>query len=452
MSAWMEIRLGVALLVGGALLAQPVPENTLTAVRFWTFSDLTRIVIETSEDFQFRKDRVPDPDRLFFDLTNTVLRLGKRGQVTYPVNDSRLRQIRLAETVPGTSRVVFDLQQDVDFSVSVMTNPPRLLVELRRGDSKAGKGVTPPVISAIPTSPAVAVTSPASLPPPPVRQIAEPSMVGSIPALPKQAIVAINPPVAGKRSPLPPPPRAANMGAQSMTRALGLKIGRIVLDPGHGGHDTGTSGVGGLLEKDLVLDVCKRLGALVETRLGAEVVYTRTDDTYIPLDRRTDIANQQRADLFLSIHANSSPAGATSGVETYYLNFTDNKTAMELAARENAGSSKTVYDLKELLQKIAMHDKIEESRQFAARVHQSLYTASAKANQRTRDRGVKKAPFVVLIGASMPSVLAEIGFVTNPKDEALFRKADFRQKIADGLFQGISRYAGTLSQFQVAQK
>jgi N-acetylmuramoyl-L-alanine amidase len=236
-----------------------------------------------------------------------------------------------------------------------------------------------------------------------------------------------------------------------MTRVLGLKIGRIVLDAGHGGHDTGTAGPGGLLEKDVVLEITKRLGELIETRLGAEVIYTRSDDTFIPLERRTEIANESKADLFLSIHANSSPAGSSSGVETYYLNFSTSKEAMEVAARENASSQKTVYELKDLLQRIALQDKVEESRQFAARVQQAVYSASRKSNSRTRDRGVRKAPFVVLIGAQMPSVLAEIGFISNPRDEALFRKSDFRRRIAEGLYEGISRYASTLSQFQVAK-
>jgi len=364
--------------------------------------------------------------------------------------------------MPGVARIVFDLEDGVTFTSSRLTNPSRLVVELRSGPvefpaatsglaggTPATAGLPAAKVTASPTAefPAASQVSKTT------TTVPEPVMADAGPALSKQTVAAVTPAITPKtRTPLPPPPRAARMDTQSMTRALGLKIGRIVLDPGHGGHDTGTSGPAGLLEKDLVLDVCKRLGTLIESRLGAQVVYTRTDDTFIPLERRTEIANEQKADLFLSIHANSSPAENVSGVETYYLNFTDSKSALEIAARENAGSAKTVYELKDLLQKIAMHDKIEESRQFAGRVHQALYTASSRANNRTRDRGIKKAPFIVLIGASMPSVLAEIGFVTNPKDEALFRKQEFRQKIAEGLYQGISKYASGLSQFQVAQK
>ncbi len=237
-----------------------------------------------------------------------------------------------------------------------------------------------------------------------------------------------------------------------MIRVLGLKIGRIVLDPGHGGHDTGTIGPKGLREKDLVLDIAQRLGALLQDRLGAEVIYTRSDDTFIPLERRTEIANEAKADLFLSIHANSSPIRSIAGVETYYLNFTTSRTALEVAARENAGSQKTVYELQDLLEKIALKDKVEESREFATRVQNALFAMSSKTDSRARDRGIKKAPFVVLIGASMPSVLAEIGFISNMHDESVMRRQEYRDRVAEALYKGVSSYANTLSHFQVAQR
>lgn len=237
-----------------------------------------------------------------------------------------------------------------------------------------------------------------------------------------------------------------------MIRVLGLKVGRIVLDPGHGGHDTGTVGPEGLREKDLVLDVAQRLGRLIETRMGSEVIYTRSDDTFIPLERRTEIANEAKADLFLSIHANSSPFRTAAGVETYYLNFTTSRSALDLASRENAGSQMTVGELQGLLEKIALKDKIEESREFATRVQTALFSLSAKTDGRAKDRGVKKAPFVVLIGANMPSVLAEIGFVSNAHDESIMRREEYRERMAEALYKGISGYASSLSHFQVAQR
>ena len=241
-------------------------------------------------------------------------------------------------------------------------------------------------------------------------------------------------------------------GDRSLIRTLGLKIGKIVIDPGHGGHDTGTIGPNGLEEKDLVLEVGRRLGKLLETRLGAEVVYTRKDDTFIPLETRTAIANQQRADLFVSIHANSSRDPAARGVETYYLNFTSSPDALEVAARENAVSEKSIFELGDLVKKIALKEKIEESREFAGDVQESLHSGLAAKSPAIRNRGVKKAPFIVLIGANMPSILAEISFVSNPTDEHRLQTAEYRQKIAESLYRGIAKYVDGLSGVKMASK
>jgi N-acetylmuramoyl-L-alanine amidase len=241
-------------------------------------------------------------------------------------------------------------------------------------------------------------------------------------------------------------------GDRSLIRALGLKIGKIVIDPGHGGHDTGTIGPHGLEEKDLVLEVGRRLGKLLQARLGADVVYTRSDDIFIPLETRTAIANQEQADLFVSIHANSSHDPDARGVETYYLNFTSSAEALDVAARENAASDKSIHELQDLVKKIALKDKVEESREFAADVQRSLHGGLAAKNPGLRDRGVKKAPFVVLIGANMPSILAEISFVSNPGDEKRLRTAEYRQRIAESLYRGIAKYVSGLSGVKVASR
>ena len=241
-------------------------------------------------------------------------------------------------------------------------------------------------------------------------------------------------------------------GDRSLIRALGLKIGKIVIDPGHGGHDTGTIGPNGLEEKDLVLDVGRRLGKLLQGRLGADVVFTRKDDTFIPLETRTSIANQEQADLFVSIHANSSRDQDARGVETYYLNFTSSAEALDVAARENAASDKSIHELQDLVKKIALKEKIEESREFASNVQRALHTGLAAKSPGIRDRGVKKAPFIVLIGANMPSILAEISFVSNPGDERRLRTPEYRQRIAESLYRGISKYVSGLSGVKVAAK
>jgi N-acetylmuramoyl-L-alanine amidase len=241
----------------------------------------------------------------------------------------------------------------------------------------------------------------------------------------------------------PPPPTAD--GEATLMRALGLKIGRIVIDAGHGGHDSGTLGAGGIEEKDVVLDVALKLGKLLHDRLGAEIVYTRADDTFIPLETRTAIANKAQADLFISVHANSSQEESARGVEVYYLNFTSDPEAMAVASRENAVSTQSVHQLSDLVKKIALKDKIDESRELAEDVDQSLYGGLSKVNEGLKNRGVKKAPFVVLIGANMPSILAEISFVTNPTDADELRRPEYRERVAESLYAGVARYARTIN-------
>jgi len=475
-------------------------EHHVTAVRFWSLSGVTRIAIETDGDFEVRSDRLDNPDRLFFDLRGTKPTLGRKGMMTtIPVSDHFVKQIRVAEPQEAVTRVVLDLETSVESTISRLDNPRRLIIELRASGSapettKEPVKIAPALIEPIPapkpvehrqfTPPAarpvaipVVPSQEASLDPPPElqgRRNAAPRVPAALtvdykaapaPAYPvaeavlgKLAPVSISPAISNVAS-TPSPVEAAlpakrdSTGDRSMIRVLGLKVGRIVLDPGHGGHDAGTVGPQGLREKDLVLDVAQRLGRLIETRMGSEVIFTRSDDTFVPLERRTEIANEAKADLFLSIHANSSTLRSAAGVETYYLNFTTSRSALDLASRENSGSQMTVYELQGLLEKIALKDKVEESREFASRVQTSLYALSAKTtDSRSKDRGIKKAPFIVLIGAAMPSVLAEIGFVSNAHDESVMRREEYRERTAEALYKGISSYANSLSHFQVAQR
>jgi N-acetylmuramoyl-L-alanine amidase len=491
--------------------AAKIPSK-VSAVRFWSLGELTRVAIDVTAGFKFRSERLTNPDRLFFDIQGARPDIIAKGLHTIPVGDGIVKQIRIAETQPGVTRVVLDLEPQVEFTASQLTSPDRLMIELH---GKSKPPVTGKVTEAAPPAPVVpasvthplivdegarpeVATAPSAISkkleprkfePPPHTELARADP--QIEALPPELLTPPMPVMAKPTKPpgtsfsvvksdLPPPPgltavvaapapvelkpekttpgasaepakRNAN-GDRSLTRVLGLKLGRVVIDPGHGGKDVGTHGPSGLYEKEVVLDVARRLGALIEDRLGSEVIYTRSDDTFIPLEARTRLANDRKADLFLSIHANSSPLRTAAGVEMYYLNFTTSKAAMDVAARENAGSSSSIYDLKGLLEKIALRDKIDESREFAMRLQSSLSTLETKGNAGAKNRGLKKAPFVVLIGASMPSVLAEIGFLTNAGDETLLRKPEHRQRIADALYKGIANYAETLSHFQVAQK
>jgi N-acetylmuramoyl-L-alanine amidase len=264
------------------------------------------------------------------------------------------------------------------------------------------------------------------------------SNLPAVPAIPSQpASNAIKPDAAQ-----PPLETHVSPDAQpSLTRELGLKINRIVIDPGHGGFDTGAKGPQGLLEKDLCLDVALRLGQMIEKNLpGAEVVYTRKDDSYVPLEERTNIANRADADLFISIHANSSDSTEVRGVETYYLSLASSKEAKELAIRENALTQSSLHDLPDLVQKITRNEKKEESKQLAAQIQNTLSQRLQLVSRHEKNRGVKQAPFIVLTGANMPAVLSEISFVSNATDENLLWQAAQRERIAEGLFHGIAGY------------
>jgi N-acetylmuramoyl-L-alanine amidase len=244
--------------------------------------------------------------------------------------------------------------------------------------------------------------------------------------------------------PAPLPPEVNRAGTYSLARQLGLGARRIVIDAGHGGHDPGSIGPGGLQEKELVLDVALRLSKLVREQLGAEVLLTRPGDVFIPLEERTAIANSRGADLFLSIHANSSRSARSRGVETYFLNFAADPHAEAVAARENAISAGTLKDLQNLVKAITLNSKIDESRDFASNVQESILANLRREDPELPDRGVRTAPFSVLIGANMPSILAEIAFISHPQEERRLREGDFRQRIAEGLLAGVRSYLSAL--------
>jgi N-acetylmuramoyl-L-alanine amidase len=250
--------------------------------------------------------------------------------------------------------------------------------------------------------------------------------------------VPVSAPAAPVVAPPPSPP-----GSLSMARQLGLGVSRIVIDPGHGGHDPGAKGRG-ITEADLVLDVALRLEALLKKVPGVEVILTRRTDEFIPLPERTAIANRENADLFISIHANSSPSASARGIETYFLNFANNQSAAAVAARENAESTQAMGALPDFVKAIALNNKLDESRDFATKVQHAMYEKLHATNKSISDRGVKQAPLVVLIGAAMPAVLAEIAFVTNPQELKLIKSNAYRQKVAEALLTAVHKYQTSL--------
>jgi N-acetylmuramoyl-L-alanine amidase len=577
-----------------------MPLAQVTGIRHWSTSSYTRVAIDLGDEVTFEAVRVPNPDRIYFDLHGAKLApelVGKSFDVT---DDGFLKKIRAAQFSGDMTRVVLDVNDVTEYSAFLLPNPYRLIIDIHGAGTgtSAGRGVataksparvpveevaeapvapaaarrasaaanssglpataptsldadgavvgwTPPPASAgvprtgatgresarasldsppIPTKPdrmrnpdPVVAPAPKSVPAPRTGAVARSTSARPVPntvatrapetanelaalsgapnkveasrapstkpiaatvstlkdtkettdskdskdsrteasrdgvkdvylgSTPRRGRVATSSTSDGSPAPVKAADKTAD-GETSLVRALGLKIGRIVIDAGHGGHDSGTLGADGIEEKDVVLDVALRLGKLLHERLGAEIIYTRSDDTFIPLETRTAIANKAQADLFLSIHANSSQDETARGVETYYLNFTSDPTALDVAARENAVSGQSIHQLSDLVKKITLKDKIAESREFASDVEGSLYAGLQKGNDGLKNRGVKKAPFVVLIGANMPSILAEISFVTNPRDAEQLRRPEYRERVAESLYAGVARYEKGLGQ------
>ncbi len=442
----------------------PVAGKTaaLREIKTWTTPDYTRLEIALNGPIAYKSARIENPSRIYFDLSKAqVDRSLLRGPIA--VQGDLVKEIRVAQNSDSTVRVVIEIAKVRDYAVYLLRDPYRMIVDVypKNVITAANKPVASPPPSPVAkpepaannqhgaktTIPDRQINLPVTtaqreqaadamlataemVPTAPVQPLQNSSQsrqhadAGNsvAPIIPKSDVSSASarnssdpviksataePKVIRGAKLLPPPVPSPNQnGQRSLTRALGLKIGRIVIDAGHGGHDTGTIGPTGLMEKDLCLDVALRLGKLIEDKLpSADVVYTRSDDTFIPLEQRTVIANEAKADLFISIHANSSPDHSARGVETYYLNFSASPEAMEVASRENALAQENVHDLADMVQRIARNEKIEESRDLASDIQQSLSARLKKNSPSIRDRGVRKAPFVVLIGANMPSVL-----------------------------------------------
>ena len=420
-------------------------------------SDHTRIVVALDDTVKYEEVHLHSPDRIYFDLHKARVAPKIAGQ-SIDFQSGLLKSVRVGQNKPDVVRVVLDANGAKDCTATLVGKPYRLVIDLSNDatstPSLASSGA-PNATSAAVTQKAPAETLAADTNRPTIQPALQPevqsdSASASPVKMERTAANSLKPggTKSGAALALKPTPEAqpTRDGQRSLTRTLGLKIGRIVIDAGHGGHDTGTIGPHGLMEKDLCLDVALRLGRIIEQKLpGAEVVYTRKDDTFIPLEERTAIANEAKADLFISIHANSSRDRDARGVETYYLNFATSGESMEVATRENAYSEKSLHDLQDLVQKIARNEKIEESKELASDIQDALSHRLQLVSANEHNRGVKRAPFIVLIGANMPSVLTEISFVSNPTDERLLKKADQRERIANGLYRGIAAYLESLN-------
>jgi len=421
--------------------------STPTAAALATVRNITRttiprgerVTVELTGEVSYAGDRVANPDRMYLDFKNSIVTSSVVASVGSLGAGPLVTAVRIARHSERTTRLVLQLNGNPRYSVFALYNPFRLVIDVESDVPVGGPPATAIRNEAVkPSEPAVpeelpVVTVPAATdvvpgPPPPLP--ASSPGFGVLHDRTKPVVLAA-------------PAATTRRGDYSLARQLGLGVSRIVVDAGHGGHDPGAQS-NGINESELVLDVAQRLQQLLEEQPGVEVVLTRNTDDFIPLQERTAIANREGADMFLSIHANASRQSTARGIETYFLNFATNPEAEAVAARENATSEKTMGNLPELVKTIALNSKVVESRELATMVQTSMMRRLRLQNQTLRDLGVKQAPFVVLIGAQMPSVLAEISFVTNKSEASLLKQNSYRQRIAQALCDAVLKYQGSL--------
>lgn len=373
----------------------------ITGIRHWSSSDSTTVVLDLEDQVQYEAHRLTGPDRIYFDLHDTQLAPDIAGK-TIEIGEPLLNRIRIAQPVAGMTRLVLETKANPNFSVSLEPSPYRLAIELRK--------------------------------------------LGA----PQKGAINLFPNTEEEKNRLAiviPPPTKEDLQLRARVPKM-----RIVVDAGHGGWDLGTVGRRGLLEKDLVLEIAQRLGKLLESRLGADVIYTRQDDNYIPLDERAEIANQAQADLFVSVHANYSDLPSARGVETYYTNSFSAPGSKEAGTKDADSHASIPASGTPTLTAADLHERIEQSRRLAASIQRALYGTLSTENPGLRDRGVKEAGFVVLTESAMPGVLAEVSFVSSPTDEQKLRSDGYREEIAEALYHGIARYAANSRNVKMAKK
>jgi N-acetylmuramoyl-L-alanine amidase len=387
----------------------------LKAIRREALAGAMRVTLELEGEAAFHDEEVAGQPRVVIDLQNTRP-LEMLTETTQAFSDDVVRQIRVGPQVGTRTRVVLDLSTRAPHTLYALYNPYRVVVDFARdlGSTTDTKTVS-----------------------------AGTKETKAVSANPKDGKTSLAIGKGTTQAKALKPPTVNGRGKFSLSRQLGLGVARIVIDPGHGGYDPGAM-TDGISEADVVLDIATRLERLLLQQPGVDVVLTRRTNVFVALDERTAMANRAGADLFLSIHANASEDDRARGIETYFLNFAPNPEAEATAARENAASARTMRQLPDIVKAIALNNKIDESRDFASLIQSAMMERLKRANKTVKDLGVKQAPFVVLIGATMPSILAEISFLTNPQEAALLATIAYRQQIAEALFDGIMRYQQAL--------
>lgn len=475
----------------------PTPSGraVLRQIRRVVLPDTVRVTVEFDAETHFHEEMLANPARVFMDFEDS--------RAAPPLVDAVLtfdtdvvRQVRVGRHPNHTTRVVIDLEGVTKYSVFTLHNPYRVVVDCQRPPARAalpprsqprapsssGRSADP--IATLLTARSAAPTTPTAPPPAPtpavipapVPPVLRATMVPrrpvilTAPATPTPTSIdhaaageasaaehaaEPSPParlVASKRAlpnvvSAPAPPTSSARSGLSMARQLGLGVARVVIDPGHGGHDPGATAQG-VTEAELTLDIALRLEKLLAKQAGVETVLTRRTDDYVPLEERTSIATREGADLFLSIHVNANHVSTVQGVETYLLNFASNADAAAVAARENSASGRTMNSLPDIVKAITLNNKVDESRDLATVVQASMVKRLRPLNKSLRDLGVRQAPFVVLLGASMPSVLVEVAFLTNRQEARLLKSANYKQRIAEALADAVVRYQRSLKNVQ----
>lgn len=347
-------------------------------IRYWSHADFTRVVIDTTSKTRYKSYSSKSPNRILLDIFNADIRAKKK---SFSIQDGIVQKVSAYYLKNDSVRIKLDLNKPASFKVMPFSNPDRLVID----------------ISHQPTQPQKVALTPQS---------------------------------------------SKEPGKIRLAQQLGMNIRKIVIDPGHGGKDPGAIGKSGIMEKDIVLDISRHLRNLIQSKLSSEVVMTRDRDVYVPLEKRTVIANAQKADLFISIHANSSTQAKANGLEVYLLGQSSDKKAMRTAARENSTSEMAMSDLETILNDLLISNKVNESLEFAHMTKNSL--VNKLSDYKIKDKGVKRAPFYVLMNAAMPSILVEVSFISNPKEEKLLQNSKYRRKIAEAIFKGIENYIASL--------
>jgi N-acetylmuramoyl-L-alanine amidase len=373
-------------------LKAQAPTIEVYDLRFYSHPTHTRIVVDVGGQRNFTSAELKTPDRLYIDIDMARLNPILHAK-SFSAKGDYLKEIRIAQRTPTTVRVVaeLDFAKIERYQIFPLFDPFRIVIDIFPKEAEAP---------------------------------------------PEQASP-------GEAKEKPPQPARPTTSGYSMARQLGLGVKTIVLDPGHGGEDPGAISRKGQKEKDVTLAVAKELRSLLSAK-GLNVVLTRESDIYIPLENRTVIANQKKADLFISIHANAHRNRKRKGIETFYLNFSPDLRVNEIAAQENATSTKTIGEMSATLQKIVQNSKILESHDLAEKIQQNLVKYLSQKHGPVESLGVKGGPFWVLIGGEMPSVLVEISHLSNSEEEARLRSPAFRKQVAQGICEGIVEYMRSL--------